>query len=97
MQSGDKIAVLSERYFFIKGEVKSPGRYALDDNTTILKAISLAGGFEQYANHKKVELLRKQGDETIRMVINVERVENRKEEDVQNLPGDMINVRARFL
>jgi polysaccharide export outer membrane protein len=97
LESGDRVSVSSEEFFFIKGEVKSPGRYALDDNTTILKAISLAGGFEQYANHKKVELLRKQGDETIRMVINVGRIENRKEEDVQILPGDMINVRARFL
>jgi polysaccharide export outer membrane protein len=97
LQSGDSVTVSSEEYFFIKGEVKSPGRYALDGDTTILKAISLAGGFEQYANHKKVELLRKQDEETVRMVINVERIQNRKDEDVPILPGDIINVRARFL
>ncbi len=97
LRSGDTVTVSSEEFFFIKGEVKSPGRYALDQNTTILKAISLAGGFEQYANQKKIELLRKEGEETIRMVINIERIENRKAEDVPLRPGDIINVRARFL
>jgi polysaccharide export outer membrane protein len=97
LRTGDTIAISSETYFFIKGEVKSPGRYALDHNTTILKAISLAGGFEQYANQKKIELLRQEGEETIRLVINVDRIEHRKAEDVPLLPGDIINVRARFL
>jgi polysaccharide export outer membrane protein len=95
--SGDSVVASSEEYFYIKGEVRSPGRYALDEDTTILKAISIAGGFEQYAHHKKIELLRKEGDETIRLVLNVARIENRKAEDIRILPGDIINVQARFL
>lgn len=97
LRSGDTVTVATEEYFFIKGEVKSPGRYPIASETTILKAISLAGGFDQYANRKKVELLRKKGEETLRLVINVERIESRKGEDVPILPGDIINVRARFL
>ncbi|MFQ5669579.1 MAG: polysaccharide biosynthesis/export family protein [Acidobacteriota bacterium] len=97
LESGDTITVSPEEYFFIKGEVRSPGRYPLGAHTTILTAISLAGGFEQYANQKKIEVLRKQGDETIRLVINVERIENRKDDDVPLLPGDIINVKTRFL
>jgi polysaccharide export outer membrane protein len=95
--SGDSVVASSEEYFYIKGEVRARGRYALVEDTTILQAISIAGGFEQYAHHKKVELLRKEGDETIRLVLNIERIENRKAEDIRLLPGDIINVQARFL
>ena len=40
----------------------------------------------------QVELLRKEGDETIRMVLNVERIENRKAEDIRILPGDRVQL-----
>ena len=97
LRSGDTITVSEEEYFFIKGEVRNPGRYPVNDGTTILKAISLAGGFDEFANQKKVELLRAENSETVRLVINIERIENRKADDIRILPGDIINVKARFL
>ncbi|MFQ5718264.1 MAG: SLBB domain-containing protein [Acidobacteriota bacterium] len=95
--AGDIITVADEEYFFIKGEVKNPGRYRVDPGTTILRALSLAGGLGEFANRKKVELLRQAESETVRLVINIDKIQNRRAEDVPIEPGDIINVRTRFL
>ncbi|MFQ5768557.1 MAG: polysaccharide biosynthesis/export family protein, partial [Acidobacteriota bacterium] len=97
LRSGDTVTVSAQEHFFIKGQVKSPGRYPVDRGTTILRAISLAGGFGEYANQKKIELLRAKDGEMVRLVINVEKIEKRKAEDILVLPGDIINVKAKFL
>jgi polysaccharide export outer membrane protein len=46
--------------FYIMGEVKSPGKYQLKSNATILQAISLAGGFTPYASKNDIKVLRKE-------------------------------------
>ncbi len=47
---------------FIVGEVRTPGTYILKNSTTVLQAISLAGGFTQFASKNKIVLVRKKGD-----------------------------------
>jgi len=44
---------------FIVGEVRSPGTYLLKSKTTVLQAISMAGGFSQFASKNKIVLVRK--------------------------------------
>ena len=39
------------------GEVVKPGTYALEENTTVLKAISMAGGFTKFGS-SRVKILR---------------------------------------
>lgn len=46
------------RKFFVYGEVAKPGSYPMEANMTILRAISVAGGFTKYSNTSKVKLLR---------------------------------------
>jgi len=48
---------------FILGEVKTPGTYLLKAKTTILQAISLAGGFTQFASKNKIVLVRRNNNE----------------------------------
>jgi polysaccharide export outer membrane protein len=50
--------VRSKRYY-IDGEVLKPGPYLLVTPTTILEALSNAGGFRDFANTKKIRILRK--------------------------------------
>lgn len=45
--------------FFIMGEIARPGKYPLKSETTILQAITIAGGFTQWADKDKVLVLRK--------------------------------------
>ncbi len=93
----DNILVPSVAYFYIKGKVRNPGEYPISDVTTLLRAISLAGGLEEFANAKKIELLRQGENGTERFIFNMNKIHNRKAEDVRILPGDIINVPARFL
>jgi polysaccharide export outer membrane protein len=63
--------------FFVYGEVIRPGTYALDENVTILKAISMAGGFTKFGSSSRVKVLRerkgKAGFDTIKVNINATR------------------------
>ncbi|HTA70570.1 MAG TPA: polysaccharide biosynthesis/export family protein [Bryobacteraceae bacterium] len=52
------IDVRSKKYF-IDGEVTKPGSYLLVTPTTILEALSICGGFRDFANTKKIRILRK--------------------------------------
>lgn len=42
----------------VYGEVVKPGTYPLDSNTTVLRAISMAGGFNKFGSSSRVKLLR---------------------------------------
>jgi polysaccharide biosynthesis/export protein len=55
-------AVYSRKYY-MDGEIARPGEYALQTKTTILDAISKAGGLAGFANAKKIYILR--GDKKI--------------------------------
>lgn len=51
------LEVNSKRYF-IDGQVGRPGLYRLITPTTVLEALSESGGFREFANPKKVRILR---------------------------------------
>ncbi len=50
------------RKFFVYGEVMHPGPYLIDENVTVLRAISMAGGFTKFGSSSKVKLLRADKD-----------------------------------
>jgi len=83
------------RKFFVYGEVVKPGAYPLDDNTTVLRAISLAGGFTKFGSSARVKILREREDtpgyDDIK--VNIKDVMNGKaEEDIVLKPGDTVVV-----
>ena len=45
-------------YVFVVGEVNSPGKLPLKSYTTILQALSLAGGFTQFASRNDLQVVR---------------------------------------
>ena len=50
-------AVRSKKYY-IDGEVNRPGEFYLIGPTRVLEALSNAGGFKEFANTKKIKILR---------------------------------------
>ena len=46
------------RRFFVYGEVVRPGAYDIEENMTVLRGISLAGGFSQFGSASRVKVLR---------------------------------------
>ena len=51
------MAVNSKKYF-IDGEVNKPGEYKLVTPTTVLEALSICGGFREFAKTTKIRILR---------------------------------------
>ena len=44
--------------YFVIGNVTRPGTYPLRSETSILQALSLAGGFTQFASPRSIKLIR---------------------------------------
>lgn len=80
------------RFVNTGGEVKAPQRVPFTADLTILGAISASGGFTEFADQKKVRLLR-DGKVTI---VNVRDVRKDPEKDVRLKPGDRIEVPQSF-
>jgi polysaccharide export outer membrane protein len=60
----DTIFVPRAQAFFVLGEVRSPGTFPLERTTTVLEAVSLAGGFTDKAAPGVVKLIRQKLDGT---------------------------------
>jgi polysaccharide biosynthesis/export protein len=81
---------VNSKKYFIQGEINRPGSYPLVVPTTVLEALVQAGGFREFANTKKIIILR--GSE--RLKFNYHDVTKGKHMD-QNIrvePGDQIIV-----
>jgi polysaccharide export outer membrane protein len=65
---GDSIYVPKASFVYVTGEVKTPGAYKITKGLTVLRSITLAGGFTFKANKDKTEIVRKIGniEKTIR-------------------------------
>jgi polysaccharide biosynthesis/export protein len=56
---------------FVLGQVANPSRYFLKSKTTLLQAITLAGGFTSEADRTRIAILRWQGPRTeIKLTVN---------------------------
>ncbi|MFB0506017.1 MAG: SLBB domain-containing protein [Thermodesulfobacteriota bacterium] len=87
IEGGDTIFVPQAAYYFIFGEVKSPGSYKLRRDTTVLKAVILAGGFTDKASKRRIKIRRKEGDKTVKVRVKL---------DDPVLPEDTIIVPESF-
>lgn len=89
------VNVLAEnRFIYVSGEVKDPGRVIYSGDMTVLKAIAAAGDFTDFANRGNIQVTRRSGE--IITVDAEEARENPQEEDIQVLPGDRIDVKRRW-
>lgn len=80
------VSVLEYRPFYINGEVENPGSYPYRRGLTVEKAITLAGGFTNRADRKKIELVPEKDKET-RGIVGLKA-------SIQ--PGDVITVNESF-
>ncbi len=81
--------LVAQRFFYVGGEVKSPGRFLWSEDTTLMKAINTASGFTDYANRRKVQLAR--GKEHPQ-VFDCEELLRNPAKDVPIRPGDTVTV-----
>jgi polysaccharide export outer membrane protein len=83
VMDGDSIYVPRASFVYVMGEVKTPGAYKITKGLTVLRSISLAGGFTQLASKRKTQIVRK--------VDNVEKSIDAKMDDLV-MPDDIIVV-----
>ena len=54
----------SKNRVFVTGKVKASGDFESDGRLTVLQALALAGGFQEYAKTDAISIIRMNGDST---------------------------------
>jgi polysaccharide biosynthesis/export protein len=85
---GDSVYITRAGVFYVTGEVKKPDAYKCEEGTTVIKAITMAGGFSDKASKGRVKIIRKIGDK--------EEVYEKVKMDEPVLPDDVIVVPESF-
>jgi protein involved in polysaccharide export with SLBB domain len=92
--TGLNVVVIGEvKYFYVDGEVRAPNKYEYHSDMTVVKAISVAGGFTDFAKGTKVQITHAG---KVRRV-NVPKAIEDPSLDVRVYPGDTVHVPRRIL
>jgi polysaccharide export outer membrane protein len=81
---------VNSKKFYIHGEVNNPGAYPLIVPTTVLEGLANARGFRDFANIKKIRIMR--GTEQFRFNYKDVTHGKRTEQNIYLQPGDQIIV-----
>lgn len=89
LMDGDTVFVprTDPNRIFITGEVRAPGAYSVPEGTTVLQALTLAGGVTENASLGRARIIR---------LVDGKRQTIRAEPNVIVKPGDTITVPERF-
>ena len=87
------VAAMNSRRIFVSGEVTHSGAMPLLPHMTMLQALS-AAGFTQFANLKKIYLLRTENGQQVKLPFNYKEVVKGKnpQQNIMLQPGDTIVV-----
>lgn len=69
-----RVSIYITRYrnVYISGEVRRPGGYPYEDGLTVLKAVTLAGGFTDKASTGRIKIKRMKGSEEETLPVELE-------------------------
>lgn len=84
LEHGDTIVVPRAPVFYIYGEVQRAGAYRLEENLTVVQALSLGGGITRRGTERGLRIHRQTADG------GLARIEARPHDRIQ--PGDVIHV-----
>jgi protein involved in polysaccharide export with SLBB domain len=76
----------------VLGEVKSPGVYRIKNRTTFLQLIAMSGGFTEWADQKKVLIIRKEKGAERRFFVNYKKIIDGEASDIDILRDDTVVV-----
>lgn len=79
----------------VLGEVQKPGSYPILPGMTLVRAITLAGGFNSIADKSRVTIRRQTKDGSVGASVSVEDIMDNRIPDVPLQAGDSINVEQR--
>jgi protein involved in polysaccharide export with SLBB domain len=87
------VRISPDRFYYVEGEVKLSSKFPYTTGITVSKAVASAGGFTDFANKRKVKLIRGNRSQTV----NCNDVLKHPEKDPLVLPDDKIHVPRRIL
>jgi protein involved in polysaccharide export with SLBB domain len=98
----DAVSAKSRGRVYISGQVKQQGAIEIppDERFTMSKAILKAGGFADFANHRKIKLIRKNASgnsETTIVDLDAVTVRGQLDKDPELFPDDTIIVPEKFV
>ncbi len=98
LKPNDLIVAPQRQKIYVSGEVKKPGAYELTVGMTVFEAITLAGGFTDFAAPNKTSVRRTKGDKKEAIVVPIAEILKRgdKKKDITLEPGDVIIVPETF-
>jgi polysaccharide export outer membrane protein len=99
LKDGDTLVVPAGNTFYVLGEVKKPGAYQLDQATTAIQGIAVAGGFTDKAAPNRTKIIRTHKDgrqETLVVDLNEVIKRGRQEKDVPLIANDVVVVPESF-
>jgi protein involved in polysaccharide export with SLBB domain len=80
------------QFYYVRGEVRVPGRQVYISRITVLKAIGSAGDFTDFARKSEVQLTRADGR---KFTINAKKALKNPSLDLEIFPGDTVFVPRR--
>jgi polysaccharide export outer membrane protein len=87
LRDGDTIFVPRAETIYVFGQVRNPGAYAVQRNTTVLQALSLAGGVTDRGATNRIKTVRIVKGKTVELKVKLTDIV---------LPGDTLMVPERF-
>lgn len=88
IRDGDSVYISKADIYYVSGEVNKPGSFKLEPDVTVIKAITMAGGFSKIAAKNKATI--------IRIVDGQKRELSNVKMDEPVLPNDVIVVPESF-
>ncbi len=88
------VKAINSRKVFITGMVAKPGQYPLTAPTSVMQLIAMAGGLHEFADSKKILIMRTENGEQVAKPFNYRDVLNRKnlQQNIELMPGDTVIV-----
>jgi polysaccharide biosynthesis/export protein len=88
------ITEINSRRVYVLGQVGRPGAFPLLPNMTVLQLLSSCGGFTEFANSKKIYILRAVGDKQVKIFFNYKDVVSGRKpgDNIALEPGDTLVV-----
>ena len=86
------LPVTQTQFYYVGGEVKAPGQHVYLGRTTVLQAIQAAGDFTDFADKKRIYLIRPNAQP---ILINGKKARTDPTLDLQVFPNDRIDVHRR--
>jgi|GEM_PF-425019 len=86
------VSEINSYYIYILGEIAKPGRYQLKSNISVLQAVTLAGGFTNWASPDSMVVLRRNGEKEEKIKVRYKKIisGSRPEDNIILKPGDTI-------